>query len=144
MIILAILLFLTSADASCSCNGTVAVCNNIHTLKNLSRNVRSISLRNSCDFQISDWKNFTQSFPELEKLKFEPFCSKCLETDENFKPDLQVEGRCLISNENRKFNDHLSIITNEIASCIALLVMLFILCIIRFVKNEILQFRQHA
>uniref|UniRef100_A0A915IB48 Uncharacterized protein n=1 Tax=Romanomermis culicivorax TaxID=13658 RepID=A0A915IB48_ROMCU len=45
-----------------------------------------------CLVRVGDWMNFTKMFPVLEKKKFEPFCPKCLETDENFKPDLQTKS----------------------------------------------------
>lgn len=108
---------------------------NCSQLLNCSRHARSICLENDCDFQVSDWQNFTRQYPKLKLLQFKPPCKNCLKVDENF-PKISVEGRCLESNCRHK--EDLALISSEIASCIALLIMLTLLYAIRFVKNEIL------
>lgn len=119
-------------------NKTRAVCENIRNYKNLSRNVRSVLLKNCCDFQINDWKNFTSEFPELDFIKFDPSCKDCLKIDENFN-GMRIDGRCLESDMKCRHREQLSTISNEIASLLVLVIMLTFLYLIRFIKYEILQ-----
>jgi len=102
----------------------------------LKREVRSLSLKNSCNLEIDDWENFTNTQPNLQTLNFDPYCANCLKIDENFDRNLHVQGRCL---EKRLKSVDLSEITNQIAAaCLTFLILLTILYIIKFVKQEII------
>lgn len=118
-------------------------CKSFNTCRNLSRNLRSIFLNNSCDFSVGDWRNFSACFPKLERMKFFPECKNCLKIDESF-PKIKVEGRCLENDPTCKHKEDLKTISNEIISCFILLLTLTVLYIIRFIKNEILQYYQQC
>jgi hypothetical protein len=113
-----------------------ANCMGLKSYDNLSRQIRSLNLKNSCNFNVAKWKNFTNDFPSLEKIKFDTFCPNCLKIDEYFQ-GLSIEGRCL--ERGHPPNLDLSSITSEIAGIISLLVFLSILYLIRFIRKEILR-----
>ena len=71
-----------------------AECNNLQCYKNISRNITSLKLNNSCNFNIDRWDAFNEHFLKLEYIQFTPYCKECLKIDNNFK-HLNVEGRCL-------------------------------------------------
>lgn len=115
-----------------------AFCNNLTCYNRLKREVIALSLKNSCNLEIDDWNNFTHTLPNLHTLSFDPYCPNCLKIDENFDRKLQVQGRCL---EKPSFKSvDLSEITKEIAACLAFLILLTILYIVKFVKQEIAHF----
>jgi len=114
---------------------TNAQCNNLTCYNLLKREIRSLRLKNSCNLEIDDWQNFTHTLPNLHTMSFDPYCSNCLKIDENFNKNLHVQGRCL---EKHVKSVDLSEITNEIAACLAFLILLTILYIIKFVKHEII------
>lgn len=121
----------------CVCNKTHGIC--VNTLNNLSRSVRSVLFKDSCNMQIENWLNFSNTFNELEYMNFQPFCNDCLEVDEHVNPALKIEGRCMIKSTDKKFNENLITITNEIGGCIALLVTLTVLYIVKFIRKEMLR-----
>jgi len=100
-----------------------ACCNNLTCYDLLKREVRSLSLKNSCNLEIADWQNFTHTLPNLHSMSFYSYCAKCLKIDENFNKKLHVHGRCL---EKPFKNVDLSEITNEIAACLTFLILLTI------------------
>jgi len=112
-----------------------ALCNNLTCYNILKREVRSLSLKNSCNLEIDDWNNFSNTLPNLHSMNFDPYCPNCLKIDENFNKKLHVHGRCL---EKPVKSVDLSEITNEIAACLAFLILLTILYIIKFVKQELI------
>ena len=79
-----------------------------------------------------------KNYPELELLKFTPFCKNCLKIDDNFS-NVKVEGRCLENDIKCCHKEDLTLIADEIASCIVLLIVLAILYTIKNVKKEISQ-----
>ena len=72
--------------------------------------------------------------PNLEYMKFEPYCPNCLKIDDSFN-DIKIEGRCL-----EKKRDDLESIIHEIAGIIYLLIFMSVLYCIRFIRKEIFRF----
>lgn len=114
-----------------------AVCQDLHSPDNFPKNVKFVLMKNCCDFQVTNWTKFRKQFSELDLIKFEPFCRQCLKIDENFF-GIKIEGRCLENDRKLENIDQLSTISNEIVSCIVLLLTLTLLYTIRFIKYEIL------
>ena len=75
MIFLLLLVLEINAE-TCNYNySDLVLCENA----NLSRNIRSLLLKDGCEFQVEDWKKFSKDFPELKNLKFAPpLCKNCL------------------------------------------------------------------
>jgi len=114
-----------------------ALCNNLTCYNVLKREVRSLSLKNSCYLEFDDWENFTNTIPSLHTMSFDPYCQNCLKIDKNFNKKLHVHGRCL---EKQLKSVDLSHITNEIAACLSFLILLTILYAIKFIKHKIMHF----
>lgn len=131
--------FIIAANANQTCvyKDYNAYCQNLQCYNNISRNIRSLKLNNSCNFNIDVWDSFNKHFPELENLKFTPFCKECLKIDSNFQ-NLNVEGRCLENSTEKSIE--LDKIIHEIAVCLAFLIFLTILYFIRFIKHELSQY----
>jgi len=106
----------------------------------LKREIRSLSLKNSCHLEIKDGQNFTHPLPHLHTVSFDPYCPNCLQIDENINQNRHVQGGCL---ENFFKSVDISQMTNEIAACLAYLILLVVLYIIKFVKQEIVNFFTH-
>jgi len=123
-----------SIQENCIYNNTNATCYDLSCYTNLKRSIRSLELKNSCDFQVNDWVNFSPTFPELEQMKFTPICKSCLHTDDHISQNLKIEGRCLT--KNAKF-PNLTEIKNELAACLFFIILLTMMYLMRFIKNEI-------
>jgi len=115
-IVLQSFMLITTSNNCFYTNSTIAQCSNLTCYNLLKREVRSISLKNSCNLEIEDWNNFSNTLPNLHTIRFDPYCSNCLKIDENFNKKLHVQGRCL---EKPLKSVDLSAITNEIAACLA-------------------------
>jgi len=112
-------------------------CCNIQDYKNLKRFTPSLKLTNSCSLSVDSWKYFHTHLPNLSQIQFKPYCRNCLELG-NYFNSLEIDGRCVEKPHDKQRID-LNQITNEIAACLAFLILLTIMYLIKFIKNELLQ-----
>lgn len=133
--LLAIFMF-GHVSSNCTVNNAIASCTKMVLYDKLPHNIKYLNLTNSCNFNVKDWTDFCAALPDLEIIKFKPYCHNCLVIDQNFG-NLKIEGRCLERKPLGGSMD-LSTIVNEVAGCLAFLIFLTILYLIKFIKKEIL------
>jgi len=96
--------------------GYIVKCYSINSYSNISREISTLYLENSCNLNIFECKNFIKTFKKLEKISFDPYCPNYLLINSDFS-HLKIQGRCLIKETKPEIN----IIIDEIAKTIALL-----------------------
>jgi len=111
-------------------------CYNVSCLSTAPHSTESVILKDSCDFEVFNLKKFSNNFPRLKEIIFDPLCTNCLKIDSEFN-GIKIQGRCLETSKEQ--NVDLSLIINEIFACFILLLLISILSLLKFIKKEILR-----